>query len=85
MSSPSISAFEGIAVSIILSSVLFRLRAKFASDEMKNAIHGSSSVMKAKAVIEEYFPEVELNPDGTVKGKNILKCRPLGNSAHSLS
>ena len=40
----------------------------FAKDTMKNAVHSSSNVEKATAVIHEYFPEVELNPDGTVKG-----------------
>ena len=40
----------------------------FAKDTMKNAVHSSSNVEKATAVIHEFFPEVELNPDGTVKG-----------------
>lgn len=39
---------------------------------MKNAIHGSSNAEKAKAAIEEFFPEVALNPDGTVKGNQRL-------------
>lgn len=42
------------------------LRAQFGVDTMKNAVHGSSSVEKAKAVIEGFFPEVEILPDGTV-------------------
>eukprot|EP00794_Sanderia_malayensis_P017266 gene17266-18990_t len=43
------------------------LRAMYATDPMKNAIHSSSNVEKATEVIHEFFPEVELNPDGTVK------------------
>ena len=47
----------------------------FAKDTMKNAVHSSSNVEKAAAVIHEFFPEVELNPDGTVRG--ILKLQTL--------
>ncbi|XP_065051819.1 thioredoxin domain-containing protein 3 homolog isoform X2 [Rhopilema esculentum] len=43
------------------------LRALFATDPMKNALHSSSNVDKAVHVIHEFFPEVELNEDGTVK------------------
>ncbi|XP_020612978.1 thioredoxin domain-containing protein 3 homolog [Orbicella faveolata] len=48
------------------------LRAQFGSDTMKNAVHGSSSVEKAEKVIKEFFPEVEILPDGTVKGLSLL-------------
>ncbi|XP_078344639.1 thioredoxin domain-containing protein 3 homolog isoform X2 [Oculina patagonica] len=43
------------------------LRAQFGVDTMKNAVHGSSTVEKAEEVIKEFFPEVEILPDGTVK------------------
>ena len=39
---------------------------------MKNAVHGSSTVEKAEKVIKEFFPEVEILPDGTVKGLSLL-------------
>jgi len=42
------------------------LRALYATDLMKNAIHSSSNATKAAQVIQEYFPEVVLNLDGTV-------------------
>ena len=45
-----------------------RLRAQFGTDTMKNAVHGSSSVAKAEKVIKEFLPEVEILPDGTVRG-----------------
>ena len=35
---------------------------------MKNAVHGSSSLEKAEKVIKEFLPEVEILPDGTVRG-----------------
>ncbi|XP_020893204.1 thioredoxin domain-containing protein 3 homolog isoform X2 [Exaiptasia diaphana] len=43
------------------------LRAQFGVDKLKNVVHGSSNPDKAVEVIKEFFPEVELNPDGTVK------------------
>ncbi|KAJ7372866.1 Thioredoxin domain-containing protein 3 [Desmophyllum pertusum] len=43
------------------------LRAQFGVDTMKNAVHGSSTVEKAEKIIMEFFPEVEILPDGTVK------------------
>ena len=39
---------------------------------MKNAVHSSSSATKAAEVIREFFPEVMLNQDGTVKGSLSL-------------
>ena len=51
---------------------MYSLRAQFGSDTMKNAVHGSSTVEKAEKVIKEFFPEVEILPDGTVKGLNLL-------------
>lgn len=48
------------------------LRAQFGVDTMKNAVHGSSTVEKAEEVIKEFFPEVEILPDGTVKGLSLL-------------
>lgn len=53
-------------------SSMYSLRAQFGSDTMKNAVHGSSSVEKAEKVIKEFFPEVEILPDGTVKGLSLL-------------
>lgn len=38
---------------------------------MKNAVHGSSSLEKAEKVIKEFLPEVEILPDGTVRGLNF--------------
>ena len=35
-------------------------------------MHGSSSVEKAEKAIKEFFPEVEILPDGTVKGLSLL-------------
>ena len=51
---------------------VFSLRAQFGSDAMRNAVHGSSSVEKAEKAIKEFFPEVEILPDGTVKGLSLL-------------
>ena len=53
-------------------SSTYSLRAQFGSDTMKNAVHGSSSVERAEKVIKEFFPEVEILPDGTVKGSSLL-------------
>lgn len=54
------------------------LRAKFGVDTMKNAVHGSSNVEKAVKVIKEFLPEVEVLPDGTVRGlKLVLFFLPL--------
>ena len=39
---------------------------------MKNAVHGSSDVEKAEKVIKEFLPEVEILPDGTVRGLDFL-------------
>ena len=47
------------------------LRAQFGVDTMKNAVHGSSSLEKAEKVIKEFLPEVEILPDGTVRGLNF--------------
>ena len=45
---------------------------------MKNAVHGSSNVEKAVEVIKEFLPEVEVLPDGTVRGlKLVLFFLPL--------
>lgn len=38
---------------------------------MKNAVHGSSNVEKAVEVIKEFLPEVEVLPDGTVRGLKL--------------
>lgn len=46
---------------------LYRLRAQLGVDKLKNIVHGSSNPDKAVEVIKEFFPEVELLPDGTVK------------------
>ena len=35
-------------------------------------MHGSSSVQNAEKVMKEFFPEVEILPDGTVKGLSLL-------------
>ena len=51
---------------------MYSLRAQFGLDTMKNAVHGSSTVEKAEKVIKEFFPEVEILPDGTVKGLSLL-------------
>lgn len=45
---------------------LISLRAQFGIDEMKNAIHGSSSVTKAKQVIDEFFPDIKFDEEGKV-------------------
>lgn len=39
---------------------------------MKNAVHGSSDVEKAVEVIKEFLPEVEVLPDGTVRGLKLV-------------
>lgn len=39
---------------------------------MKNAVHGSSNVEKAVEVIKEFLPEVEVLPDGTVRGLKLV-------------
>ena len=60
---------------ILLSNfhIFHRLRAQFGTDTMKNAVHGSSTVEKAEKVIKEFLPEVEILPDGTVRGLyNVL-------------
>lgn len=45
---------------------------------MKNAVHGSSNLEKAVEVIKEFLPEVEVLPDGTVRGlKLVLFFLPL--------
>lgn len=51
---------------------VYSLRAQFGSDTMRNAVHGSSTVEKAEKAIKEFFPEVEILPDGTVKGLSLL-------------
>ena len=48
------------------------LRAKFGVDAMKNVVHGSSNVENAMKVIKEFLPEVEILPDGTVKGLKLF-------------
>ena len=53
-------------------SLAYRLRAQFGTDAMKNAVHGSSTVEKAEKVIKEFLPEVEIMPDGTVRGLNVF-------------
>ena len=55
---------------ILLSNfpIFNRLRAQFGTDTMKNAVHGSSTVEMAEKVIKEFLPEVEILPDGTVRG-----------------
>ncbi len=45
----------------------------YATDSMHNAVHSSSNKEKATEIIEEFFPEIELNPDGTVKGKVLQR------------
>lgn len=59
---------------------MYSLRAQFGSDTMKNAVHGSSTVEKAEKVIKEFFPEVEILPDGTVKGLSFLFVRSCTSS-----
>lgn len=49
------------------------MRAQFGVDKLKNVVHGSSNEDKAKDVIKTFFPEVEILPDGTVKGK-VVSC-----------
>lgn len=39
---------------------------------MKNAVHGSSNLEKAVEVIKEFLPEVEVLPDGTVRGLKLV-------------
>lgn len=39
---------------------------------MKNAVHGSSNVDNAEKIIKQFLPEVEILPDGTVKGLNYF-------------
>jgi len=40
------------------------LRAQFGTDELMNAVHGSSSVNKAINVIQSFFPDVQLDDNG---------------------
>ncbi|XP_066915597.1 thioredoxin domain-containing protein 3 homolog isoform X3 [Clytia hemisphaerica] len=42
------------------------LRAQFGTDEMKNAVHGCSSMYKALNVINEFFPDLQVNEQGII-------------------
>ena len=46
------------------------IRALFGQSVLDNAVHGSSNPDHAEKEIKKIFGEVELNPDGTVKGSD---------------
>ena len=52
---------------IVIGLSLFRLRAIYGEDTLKNALHGSSTSEHAMKTIKMIFGDVDFNPDGTPK------------------
>jgi len=54
------------------------IRAQYGKDKLMNAVHGSSNVENASSVIKEFFPDIEFNPDGSIKEAPEVKAEEGG-------